>query len=298
MKKHTENKNAVTTNKYISYFIVTTYVFLIVFALISFSSPDWLKSVSKAGKDTESAIFKEYGDSFLDAGEFNKALAQYEHAISINPDFIEVYTNMGVCYYLKGDHKNALLYLKKSINLNDNFQDVSYFYIGEILSAKGDHENAIDFYLKSAELTPFPLASYQKAGDFLTHAKRWEEALDSYNKALDSRYTMQTCYIGMLKKNYNLYYDNDEIKQELKNLLEKGIDSTSLVTYDELIFNKQSVKYFNIAAIYTQCGYIYGQDGDLTKAIEYFKKALQVNPTYDDALRNLNYAQTLLKNSN
>ena len=298
MKKHTINKNEANTNKYISYFISAAYIFLIVFALISFSSPDWLKSVSKVGKDTESAIFKEYGDSFLDAGEFNKALAQYEYAISINPGFTEVYTNMGVCYYLKGDHKNALIYLKKSINLNTNSQDVSYFYIGEILSAKGDHEKAIDFYLKSAELSPFPLPSYQKAGDFLTHAKRWDEALDAYNKALDGRYTMQTCYIGMLKKNYNSYHDGNETKLELKNLLEKGVDSTDMSSYDELTFNKQSSKYFNLAAIYTQCGYIYGQNGDLPKAIEYFEEALQFNPSYEGAIRNLNYAKALLKNNN
>lgn len=293
MKKN--NGSETGTNKFISYFIISIYFFLAVFVIVSMSSPDWLKKLSKTGKESEATIFKEYGDHFLDTGEFDKALAQYDHAVSINPDFPEAYTNMGICYYVKRDHKNALFYFKKSIGFKNKLHDVSYYYIGEVLTAKGESKKAIDFYLESAKLAPFPITSYQKAGDILTHEKQWEEAMATYDKAIENKFSMQNCYKGMLKENYHSYYDEDEIKQEIKNQLDKGMDSVDLSCYDAKVFNKQPDKYFDLASIYTQYGYVKSQIGQLDTAIIYFQKALQVDPNFENARINLNYANGLLK---
>ncbi|MCF8296047.1 MAG: tetratricopeptide repeat protein [Saprospiraceae bacterium] len=279
-------------NKIIGLVIFGIYLLLIIFGIISLNSPNWLKDISKFGQESEARTMKNYGDYYLNNHDYQMAIAQYNKAILINPNLAEAYSNMGIAYKNLGDFKTALTHLEKALTYENILHDATYFNIAEIFDKSGNPEMAIEYYIKSAEISPFSLSVYQKIGELLNNTKQWKGAADAFDKALENSYTLKKCYSGMLKRDYYLFLD-EKAKQEIKKLAELGVENIDLSSYDEKVFNMSLSRNPEISSIYNQYGYNYAMQGDYDKAIEYFKKALEITPDFQNAKNNLNaaYAQ-------
>jgi tetratricopeptide (TPR) repeat protein len=51
----------------------------------------------------------------------DEAISNYKKAISIDPDFVEVYFNLGTTFQELGQLDNAVKYYKKAIEINSNY---------------------------------------------------------------------------------------------------------------------------------------------------------------------------------
>ncbi len=293
--KNTENSSLENQiNKFIGIVIFSFYLILIIFGIISLNSPDWLKNISHIGRESESRTMKNYGDYFLNNKEYEMAIAQYNKAIAINPNLSEAYSNLGIAYKFIGDNKAAITHFEKALSYDSTLHDATYFNIAEILNKVGKPNKAISYYIKSAEISPFPLYALQKAGEILNNTKQWNLAIETFNKALENNFTMKNCYNGMLKRDYYLFL-NKETKKEIKKFIDLGIDNIDLSSYDEKIFNKYMNDYPEVAGVYNQYGYTYAMLGNFDEAINYFNLALEIKPDFQNAKNNLNAAYSAKK---
>ena len=82
------------------------------------------------------------GFEYQDQGNLDQALQEYQKALELNPDYVQVYTNLGTVYLGKKDYDKAIQNFKKVIELN--YWDkkahynlgVAYLYRGELEKAK------------------------------------------------------------------------------------------------------------------------------------------------------------------
>lgn len=273
-------------NKVISIAIIAIYSSLALFVILTWISPNWLKQVSKLGKEGEAREYKGHGDYFLEIRDFDMAIVQFDQAIKIYPDFAEAYINRGIAFHYLGDYKNAMENFKKALTYKAQLHDLTYFHIAEIFRERGEDEKAIKYYLQSASFSPYPIFSYQKAGELLSNNKQYNQAFKAYYQALDQQFSMKNCYQAMLKKSHYIF-NMQYVTEEIKRLEEQKIAQVDFSTYDQQIFDQQAKFHIINATLYNQFGYLYIQTNQMDSALICFEKALQVAPDFTNA--KLNY---------
>ncbi len=94
----------------------------------------------------------EKGDSYQDKGQWDKAIAEYNKAIELNPEYAEAYYNRGTAYAQgKGQFDQAISDFTKAIELNPkhakayNNRGITYYKLDQ-----SDH--ACDDFQKACEL--------------------------------------------------------------------------------------------------------------------------------------------------
>ena len=84
---------------------------------------------------------------------YDQAQAFYEKAISLKPDFVDAYYNMGTVFQDQGKLEQAIEAYKKSISLKPSFVE-AYNNLGVVLKDQGKLEEAIEVYKKALLLKP------------------------------------------------------------------------------------------------------------------------------------------------
>ena len=88
-----------------------------------------------------------------DLGDKKGAIADYNEAIRINPDFTEAYTNRGVAKSDLGDKKGAIADYNETIRINPNFA-IAYYNIACAYSLQNNLELALLNLQKAIQLSP------------------------------------------------------------------------------------------------------------------------------------------------
>jgi Flp pilus assembly protein TadD len=90
------------------------------------------------------------GFDYQNQGDLDKALEEYNKALELNPNYIQVYTNLGTVYLGKGNYDRAIQNFKKSLELN-YLDKKAHYNIGVAYIYKGEAEKAEEHlkFLKS-----------------------------------------------------------------------------------------------------------------------------------------------------
>ena len=99
-------------------------------------------------------------------GMFDEAIEAYKKTISLKPDYVEAYSNMGVALRNQGKLDEAIDAYKKAISLRPNDAD-TYFNLGIVLKDQGKFAEAIEAYKKSISLKPDFVEAYNNMGTTL-----------------------------------------------------------------------------------------------------------------------------------
>jgi Tfp pilus assembly protein PilF len=83
------------------------------------------EATAQANPDSAQAQF-ELGNSYVQTGQWAKALAAYQKAVELDPNYQAAYANMGVVYYQMEQLDLAAAQYKKALELNANDGDVAY----------------------------------------------------------------------------------------------------------------------------------------------------------------------------
>ena len=205
--------------------------------------------------DSELAAHAFFSIGYL-LGEGNltkKALAAYDKAIELKPDFVEAYNNRGGVFQKLGKHdqaivelgkaiglepdsaelhykrgctkgsfnqfKSAIVDFDKSINLNPNYAE-AYCCRGLMKSGLGEYKSAIDDFDKSIELELNPdfIDIYYIKGIVNAESKQYEKAITDFDEAI------------RLKSDHAEAYDNRGIVKGLLRRYESAIsDHTAAI---------------------------------------------------------------------
>ncbi|MDR0461165.1 MAG: tetratricopeptide repeat protein, partial [Nitrososphaerota archaeon] len=142
---------------------------------------------------------------YLTLGKYSKALANYNKAIELKPDYADSYFNRGYFYQTLEKYSKALTDYDKAIELKPDYAD-AYNNRGSAYLTLGKYSKALTDYNKVIKLNPNDAMVYRARANLHDILNKKESAEKDREKA-DVLYKMQ----GYDKK-LSLYVEETEIK--------------------------------------------------------------------------------------
>ncbi len=99
------------------------------------------------------ASFKDAGNKFLQAGQFDEAINAYTEAINIDPTDHVFYSNRSAAYLSKGDASSARADAEKCVEISPNWAK-GHSRKGAALHALKEYEEAITAYQTGLAIAP------------------------------------------------------------------------------------------------------------------------------------------------
>ena len=117
-------------------------------------------------------------------GRFKQAIASYQRALAIKPDYAEAHNNLGVALRDLGKLEEAVTSCTKALKFKPDYAE-AHNNLGTALYSLGKLEEAVISYTKALELKPDYVEAHNNLGTALYDLGKLEEAVTSYTKALE-----------------------------------------------------------------------------------------------------------------
>jgi len=139
------------------------------------------------------------GAVYLDRQMYDEAIAEFNKAIEIDPDFADAYYNRGIANSKKGNLEKAISDYSKAIEINPRDSD-AYFNRGLVYHKKNNLDKAISDYTKVIQISPNVTETYyNRALDYFLK-EEYDEAWDDVHKAEALGYKVNANFLEELKK--------------------------------------------------------------------------------------------------
>ncbi len=159
-----------------------------------------LKTVSKSFTDGY-FYYRTCADVSLMEGNKEESKQNLMKANAIDPFRAHPAISLSFLYGEKGDLKNAILILNKSLKYNPMYPDL-HLYAGETYRVLGKYIKA-EFHLKrSLQLNPHYMVSLYNLADLYERKKQYDTSLSYYIQALSSSTTTHDPILHKIQQNY------------------------------------------------------------------------------------------------
>ena len=205
-------------------------------------------------------------------GNYKGAVADYDKAIQLKPDYAKAYHNRGYTKVTLGQYFAAIADFDEAIRLKPDYASA---YNNRGLAKKhalGDLSAAIADYDKAVQLKPDLASPYYNRGAAKVDLGQPLAAIADYNKAI------------RLKPDYAKAYGN---RGYAKYIL--GQHFAAITDYDKALQLKP-----DIAEVYSNRGVVKASLGQHIAAIADFDKAIHLEPGFADAYSNRGITKALL----
>ena len=197
-------------------FLLTVGLILLVFFSMSFTRiKDWKNSYTLYAADVEKATESAHANSLIAAASVQKvkenpkmsiqqkrlhisnAEKYYLKSIEILPDYISSLNNLGMIYFSYFNNpEKAIPYLKKAISLDSNYVE-AYFNLATCEVKLGQTKIAEKHYLKTLEIDPSFMNSYNVLSTMYAKDKEYDKILDLNRSGLDHGVNSDLFHINM-----------------------------------------------------------------------------------------------------
>jgi len=142
--------------------------------------------IIEKGQGDLSVAFMNRGLAFIGEGRPDKALEDYDKAISIDPYDFKLFSNRGELFMKLGQLDKAALDLDKAMALNPGHPRayMNYLNLGIGYGRSGKQDKAMEFFDKAIALDPNKPAAYINRGITYALAGQYARALEDFNKAV------------------------------------------------------------------------------------------------------------------
>jgi lipoprotein NlpI len=130
------------------------------------------------------ALLNGRGSANDDAGNYEKAIADYDKAIGLKPDYDEAYNNRGVAYDNVGNPRQAILDYSMAIRLDPQYAE-AYNNRSGSYEDLGDHERALADINRAIALDPDIPEYFNNRGNVYSSVGDFDSAIRDYNKAIE-----------------------------------------------------------------------------------------------------------------
>jgi tetratricopeptide (TPR) repeat protein len=267
--------------------LLILWVFLITFGAISLFNPAWLQELSRHGVEAESRDYKNFGDDLRIKGDFRLALAQYQRALEIKPDYADAAVNMAITYSRTGDFSRAADLLVRSLSFEDSRKDVIYCTLADISMKQNRIEEAIDYCQRALSANPDHHIIHRKAGELYLKIRDYEKAAEAFEKSLSIQTDIAYPYRNMLKESLPEFEDDSPDFATIRAMLDTDFTAEDLSDYDLQIIRETLDSDPEIAKTHNRLGVIYAMQKNFDLAAEHFEKSLEIWPGNIDATRSL-----------
>jgi len=190
-----------------------------------------------------------------------------------NPKDASAYANLGTVLQKKGDILNAKNQYLKALAINPNDETVN-LNLASVYTSENNHLEAIKLYDAILVKKPNNL-------DVLTYKAVAYEKLNNYQEALKNYKTI-----------LNIDPNNKIAKVAVEDIVKNNFKGEELYNYLETVAN---TKPNNFTAQY-ECAYELHKGGELQRAIQYYDRALKINPKNTESYINLAQIYSSLNN--
>jgi tetratricopeptide (TPR) repeat protein len=230
------------------------------------------KFAAEARKFLDPRTAKDYrlrGQNYGRKGRYDRALADLNEALRLDPDDDVALHERGWAYYKKEEYDRALADLTRALALVES--PATYQVRGLVFLAKGDHDAAIADLKESLKLNPKSAVAYHYLGRAYYYKKDYDEAIKHTTAAirLDPQDAAAYAYRGYA------YHDKKDYDRALENYNQS------------LRLNPRDVH------VWRYRGWVYRTRGDYDKAVADFNQALALTPNSPHLYNDRGYALRL-----
>ncbi|MCX8123758.1 MAG: tetratricopeptide repeat protein [Spirochaetes bacterium] len=227
--------------------------------------PNALATIQKAidNDDSNPDLLILKGNIFYDMGKFPEAVKSYTKALDIAPNNPQALYNTGLTFLKTGDELSAVEYFKKAAaaDPSGNIAKLAYSRLGAFYTGRRDYAMAEKYLTMAIQLDPNEPVNHYNLGIVYMQRQQYEKALAEF-KAAESSGVYEEKLLEGLSEAY-----------------------ASLERYDESIAvleRLQPVQNRNIAII-ARLAELYYRKGDLDTAFEYYKQITVYEPVSENA---------------
>lgn len=135
------------------------------------------------------------GLSYIDKGEFDRALRDFNTALHLDRQFAWAYSNRGMAYFHKGEYDNAIENLTEAIRLDPTLA-IAFTNRGSASNEKGEYDKAIQDYSEALRIDPTYSLAYGGRGVTYMTKGDLDKAIQDFNEAARLNPTYAPIYIS------------------------------------------------------------------------------------------------------
>lgn len=198
-------------------------------------------------------------------GQHEKAIALSKVAIGGNPEDPSIYNTLGLAFQGMHQPEKALVCFQKALELNTGFVE-AFYNLARAFRQLNMPDDARICYEKLLSFFPEDKGAWVSLADCYAAVKRWDDSIDACQKALAMDPDYATAYNNLSTAYFALGRNEEgrECAEKVKQL-------------DPVLYGMTRRQI----AVHLQ------SQGDLEKAAQYFREAVETNPTDGSAMLNL-----------
>lgn len=200
------------------------------------------------------------GNTLYNLNRFKEALENYDRAISIRPDYAEVWQDKAKTLYELKQYRESQSAYDKAIELKPEYLE-AWTGRGYALDKLQQSQGAISSFDNALKIKPDYPQAWQGKGDALLNSQRYEDAIASYEKAVEFQPNL-----------YQAWYNRGQAQQNLKHY-EPAVQS-----YQKAV----EIKSDNPEA-WNNLGNVFLELNKNQEAFESYEKAVRFQPNFHQA---------------
>jgi tetratricopeptide (TPR) repeat protein len=197
------------------------------------------------------------GNSRKARGDLDGAVSDYDQAIRLDPKFASPYMGRGIVHHDRKDYAAAIADYDQAIRLDPKYES-AYINRGNSRKAKGDLDGAVSDYDQAIRLDPKYASAYNGRGIIRYDRKDYAAAIADYDQAIRLDPNFAVAYIGR----GNVHHDRKDY-------------AAAIVDYDQVIRLDP-----NYTLAYNNRGNSRRAKGDLDGAVSDYDQAIRLDPKY------------------
>lgn len=236
-----------------------------------------------------------FGNTQLELGQFDDAVASYHQSLKIKPDFAEAYSNLGSVLQHLGQLDDG----KTTVREPDLPDARAYFNLGNTQQELGQPDSAAASYRQALKLRPDYTEAYINLGNVFSNLGQLDNAIMSYHRALAFKPDSAEAYnnlgsvlqhLGQLNNAMLCFRRALEIKPdyaEAHNNLGYALHCLGQLDDAETCYRRTLEIWPDCAEARNNLGLNFQKQGRLDEAEASLRGVLKSNPDYANACNNL-----------
>jgi len=194
------------------------------------------------------------GLALADAGRIQEAVAQYEEALRIAPNYISARIDLGIALCDLGKTPEAIVQFQEAIKIDPGYADC-YYSLGRALDGIGESRAAAEQYSKALKVDPHHVEANVNLGNILAKRGLFPEAIPHYRAALADNPLQAEAHVNLANALQNSGDSDGAVREYQEALRIKpgyGIAHVNLAIV--LYFKKDYASAWNEVRLAESCG--------------------------------------------